>query len=600
MLRQLVFATQFAVVLAASALFHAAQSCAAEHDQEEWLIVPKDYTPENSWPLILASQNQIAVKAMEDAPYFAAYGPSEAVVAPLLEVARKYNIAPCRIYATGFSRSGHGLLETTWQYPDRFAAIAPVCEDMRWKEQYKRQKIDLLRYIQQTPTLLLHGDHDSFLAIGRKNYELMKAAGCPVAFGAFPGGHGPDPIYFRDIARLTRFFDQHVLDPYPKVVDHVVTSYATTRAFWVDCQVAKGSVEQDYPVFKVQVVSRNRIGVIANEGVRKMTFFLNDRLIDMTGQLHVTFQGKDVYQGHAQPRLTVTLREGEVASPVEQTPLWEQLAAIRSQDSPTGAMDWLYVNVQTAFRDMRLNKTIPRRVSVDIGLRPADGPATAKIVPASKKFVDLDVTAPGAALEADLSGMPSKRPVQATAAVRTFGLSGSVDRPQGDNPPKLTPAGQGKSGEVVLVELRLINRGERDLVGVMKLYRNPFLTYPIGVWPKGGSLADTFQGIYEVSGTKGVTWQYFNKHGNEAYQVLGLLMISTPGLPKPAPLVLGKGNEFFGVARPLELKAGATARVPMLMMSVPATNAKADKPDIPDLAGILQKIAPDLMKALEK
>ncbi len=331
---------------------------------------------------------------------------------------------------------------------------------------------------------------------------------------------------------------------YPKVIDHVVTSYATTRAFWVDCQVVKGSVEQDYPVFRVQVTNRNRIDVIANEGVRKMTFFFSDKLVDMTGQLHVTFQGKDVHKGRARPRLTVALREGEVAPPVEQTPLWEQLVAVRSKDSPTGAMDWLYVNVQTAFRDTRLNTTIPRRVSLDIGLRAADGPAIARIVPASKQFVDLDVTAPGAALKAEFSGMRSKLPVQATVAVHTFDLSGSVDRPQGDDPSKLTSAGRGKSGEVVLMELRLVNPGDKDLVGVIKLYRNPFLTYPIGVWPKDGSLADTFQGIYEVSGTKGVSWQYFNKHGNEAYQVLGLLMMSTPKLPKPAPLVLGKGNEF--------------------------------------------------------
>ena len=304
--------TKFTILLAVSALCWPALLRAAEHDQEEWLIVPKDYTPEKSWPLILASQNQIAVKAMENFPCFAAYGPSEALVAPLLEMARKYNIDPYRIYATGFSRSGHGLLETAWQYPDRFAAIAPVCEDMRWKEQYKRQKIDLLRYIQQTPTLLLHGDHDSFLASGRKNYELMKAAGCPVEFGTFPGGHGPDPIYFHDITRITRFFDQHALNPYPKVVDHVVYTYSATRAFWVDCQVAKGSIEHVYPVLKVQVKDGNRIEVTANEGVRKLTFFLNDKLVDMAPTASVAFQGKEIYHGPVQPQLTVTLREGEV------------------------------------------------------------------------------------------------------------------------------------------------------------------------------------------------------------------------------------------------------------------------------------------------
>jgi dienelactone hydrolase len=572
-------------------------SPAAEHDQEEWLIVPKDYTPEKSWPFLLASQNQIAVKAMENVPYFAAYGPSEAVVAPLLETARKYNIDPYRIYATGFSRSGHGLLETAWLYPDRFAAIVPVCEDMRWKEQYKVQKIDLLKYIQQTPTLLLHGDHDSFLTTGKKNYELMKAAGCPVQFGTYPGGHGPDPIYFHDVARLTGFCDRHVLDPYPKVVDHVVCSYAATRAFWVDCQVAKGSVERDYPVFKIRVNDGNRIEVAANEGVRKMAFFLNDKLVDMTRPVSVTFQGKDIYEGRAQPPITVTLREGEVAPSAGQVPLWEQLEAIRSQPSESGAMDWLYLNVQTAFRDTRLGKNVPRRVSIDLGFRAVDGPAAAKILPATKKFADLDAMLPDAALKLDFSGMSRKLSVEATAAVQKFGLSGSVDRPPGDGPVKLIAAGEGKTGEVVLLKLCLANKGNKDLAGVMRLYRNPFLTCPIGVWPKEGPLADSVQGIYEVAGTRGVTWQYFNKHGNEAYQVLGLLMLSAPELPRPTPLLVGKGREFYGVERTLELKAGATLSLPVLMISVPSSDAKAENPRIPDLSGMLQCIIPVITRA---
>ena len=432
---------------------------------------------------------------------------------------------------------------------------------MRWKEQYKVQKIDLLKYIQQTPTLLLHGDHDSFLTTGKKNFELMQAAGCPVQFGTYPGGHDPDPLYFRDIPRLTRFFGQHVLNPYPKVVNHVVCSYAATRAFWVDCHVAKGSVEGDYPVFKVQVKDGNRIEVAANEGVRKMTFILTGQLVDMARPVSVIFQGKEIYKGPAQPRVTVTLREGEVAPATGQVPLWEQLEVSRSQPNQTGAMDWLYVNVQTAFRDTRLDKRIPRRVSIDLGFRAADGPTTAKIVPASKKFMDLDVTAPDAAIKADLSGMSRMLPVEVTATAQTFGLAGSVDQPQGHDAIKLTAPAEGRAGEVVLLRLRLANKGVKDLAGVLKLYRNPFLTYPIGRWPKEGPLVDFGQGIYEVAGTRGVTWQYFNKHGNEAYQVLGFLMLSAPGLAKPTPLVLGKGNEFYGVERLMELPAGATLRL---------------------------------------
>ena len=49
-----------AILAAALAFGLPAPSPAREHDQEEWLIVPQHYTPQESWPFILASQNQIA------------------------------------------------------------------------------------------------------------------------------------------------------------------------------------------------------------------------------------------------------------------------------------------------------------------------------------------------------------------------------------------------------------------------------------------------------------------------------------------------------------------------------------------------------------
>ncbi len=46
----------FAAVAMVFTFSFASPAFAGEHDQEEWLIVPKGYTPEKSWPFILASQ----------------------------------------------------------------------------------------------------------------------------------------------------------------------------------------------------------------------------------------------------------------------------------------------------------------------------------------------------------------------------------------------------------------------------------------------------------------------------------------------------------------------------------------------------------------
>ena len=565
----------------------AAPVCAGMFGEEEFLIVPKGYTPEKAWPLIVVSQNQISEKQAARVPYFVCYGGPDR--ARILEVARKFHIDPFRVYATGFSRSGHGLLELTWTVPHRFAAIAPVCEDMRWKKQYKRQKIDLLKYIQQTPTLLAHGNHDSFRTSGQKNYELMKAAGCPVEWLWYPGGHSPDGIYFRDITKITDFFGKHVLNPFPKQITHVVYKYGATRSFWVDARVGKGSIEKAFPVFKIKA-DGNRIHVDANEGVKALVFHLTDKIVDMRKPVTVVLGGKTVYQGQAKPALTVTLRQGEVDEHPGTPPLWEALETIRTQPNETGAHDWIYLDLHTAFHDPRRDKAIARRISLDIGLSPADGPTRAKIVPTSKQFVSMKRT--DGKLAADMTAMRHKLVCTMTATAMRRGLAGTLDAV------KLVGAAKGNVGELALVKVRLVNQGTRTLVGTARLSRSPYMHYPKGLWP---ATKDAFaRGLYEIAGTRRLAWQ-FVKHQNEVCQVLGFLMLDPGGASK----VIGVSHpgrkswwSFFAAQRAITLKPGSTVDVSLVFISVPSPDPKSKKPKLPDLANVLEQIKPDVLKEL--
>jgi hypothetical protein len=48
----------------------------------------------------------------------------------------------------------------------------------------------------------------------------------------------------------------------------------------------------------------------------------------------------------------------------------------------------------------------------------------------------------------------------------------------------------------------------------------------------------------------------------------------------------------------LTIKAGTAVENPLLLISVPSPDAKADKPKVPDLPGIIEQIKPELVKAL--
>jgi len=214
--------------------------------------------------------------------------------------------------------------------------------------------------------------------------------------------------------------------------------------------------------------------------------------------------------------------------------------------------------------------------------------------PEHKRFLSVDATA-AREISADMSTLARELPVTAKAAVARFALTGTVAPPA----VKLAPAdADGAVGEVSLVRVRLANAGKTAVTGSASLGRSPFMTYPVGLWPKEPGWA---RGILEYAGTRGVSWQFL-KHRNEAYQVLAFLMLSPEGDMDVKPMKLtpqGYRKGFWGVSRKIDLPAGKSIELPILLISVPSPDAKATKPKIPDLGAILEQIRPDLLKRLK-
>jgi predicted peptidase len=117
------------------------------------LFLPKGYQPKGAqrWPLILFLHG--AGERGQDLRKVAVHGPpkivkqrpdlpfivvspqcpdgqswSDDVVLALLDhVLKKYQVDPARVYLTGLSMGGFGTWSLGVKYPERFAAIAPIC-----------------------------------------------------------------------------------------------------------------------------------------------------------------------------------------------------------------------------------------------------------------------------------------------------------------------------------------------------------------------------------------------------------------------------------------------------------------------------------------
>ncbi len=328
------------------------------------LSVPESYTPEKSWPVIVSLQDNPDPALTSRSPYFLVHAGgtgvecSSKIHSCLKDLGAKYNVDVNRIYGTGFSRGGHELLEQAWHYPHLFAAIAPVCNDLR-----SEPKVFYVKHVQNTPTLLLHGDRDMFLGTGQRVHELMKAANCPVEWGTYPGGHTPEAPFKKDISLLARFFEKHVFDPYPRQVTHVVTHPRYARAFWTDCYLvgsfldkppapadgrpaaaapapagaggAPAAMQKPYAlreaVFVVRVKEGNRIEVQANEHVAALDLYLTEKLVDLSKQVTVVMGDKTLYEGAPACPLKVKVRDGEELKATHLRPLWEDLVETRKK-----------------------------------------------------------------------------------------------------------------------------------------------------------------------------------------------------------------------------------------------------------------------------
>jgi predicted peptidase len=95
----------------------------------------------------------------------------------------EYRVDPDRIYLTGMSMGGLGTWTTATTYPDRFAALAPVCA--------RGDPSDIAR-ITHVPVWAFHGDADTVVPEekGRAMVDALRAAGGVVGYTIYPGvGH---------------------------------------------------------------------------------------------------------------------------------------------------------------------------------------------------------------------------------------------------------------------------------------------------------------------------------------------------------------------------------------------------------------------------
>lgn len=171
------------------------------------LHLPKDYDQKDKWPLILFLHGRgergddldlvkkhglpRLIEEGQEFP-FIVVSPQcplsgmwwldqiEFLNALLDDVIERYKVDTKRIYLTGLSMGGAGTWYLAGRYPERFAAIAPICgAGMRW----------LAEPLAQKPIWVFHGDADTIVPVARSQemVEALKQVGNNPRFTVYPG-----------------------------------------------------------------------------------------------------------------------------------------------------------------------------------------------------------------------------------------------------------------------------------------------------------------------------------------------------------------------------------------------------------------------------
>ncbi len=90
---------------------------------------------------------------------------NEVLINLLDEIEKKYRVDTDRVYLTGLSMGGFGTWSLSCRYPQRFAAIAPICGGGEWYAANRLKKI---------PVWAFHGAKDNIVPL-EKSKEMVAA-----------------------------------------------------------------------------------------------------------------------------------------------------------------------------------------------------------------------------------------------------------------------------------------------------------------------------------------------------------------------------------------------------------------------------------------
>jgi predicted peptidase len=127
--------------------------------------------------------------------------PAQTAMAALDQTLAEFRTDPDRVYLTGLSMGGNGTWNLAYHFPERFAAIAPICAFISVFPRMRASRpitpadsgdafAAIARQLRRVPTWIFHGELDRAVSVteSRRAAEALKAVGASVRYTEILGG----------------------------------------------------------------------------------------------------------------------------------------------------------------------------------------------------------------------------------------------------------------------------------------------------------------------------------------------------------------------------------------------------------------------------
>ncbi len=212
----------------------------------------------------------------------------------LSSVKKSYSIDSNQVFLAGSSNGGMGTIFFGTRLADSFAGLAsnmgyPVVDRLFLNQP---QNLSLLKNLLNSKIFLSHGAADDVVTPegDRLAFDLLKKNGAQVVYKEISDKKHDIEIQ-EVLGRIIHVFENWKRNPYPKSLEFITEDPGYMKSYWLEI-VEYGSLPAT-----VKAVVRGNTIEIESSGVRRLQFFLDEKLVDLSKEIIIRIRGKDAFRG---------------------------------------------------------------------------------------------------------------------------------------------------------------------------------------------------------------------------------------------------------------------------------------------------------------